>query len=401
MFRSFLLIPRRQLLAPLVLCIALGTQQPGKADDLTNALDGVCGKALANLSCTDVGTAFPEALGGVVGVLQIAKSKMSGVDDCNAKLNAGSSILAQASQYLNVPGVPVNKIGQCACGIVYSNATCSGEVEKVLAEVNVVVNEFFAAIGLGSESQPPENKEKEKSDYYAANYAPLLDQYVYADETAAVNAMYPVTRACVEDWSRPLWVSDPNTEICGPFYRHFFNQLDARKKIIQDQLAAEAQAKADAWQKLQDAATDNARKIAMSWAKIKYLTFTKQCSDKKCVDDVGFLAFAYYGQLATGMQRLDSSNTQTLVQANAQFDPLLKGKIAESANRKKQSLISAAFQLAPLMAIHTKKAQHYDAALNLMKLKLRKLGVKNPESVMNHERLLRRNSKLVAVQKLQ
>ena len=139
----------------------------------------------------------------------------------------------------------------------------------------------------------------------------------------------------------------------------------------------------------------------MSWAKIKYLSFTQQCADRKCVDDVGFLAFAYYGQLATEMQKLNSSNTQSLTNANATFDPLFKGKVAESLQRKHVNAQTAAIKLAPFMAIRTKRIEHYDAALDVARRKLAQLGIRNPDSVIKGSRLIKLRIKLVAQRQLQ
>ena len=71
----------------------------------------------------------------------------------------------------------------------------------------------------------------------------------------------------------------------------------------------------------------------MSWAQIKHETYTKQCSDEQCINDVTVLVFVYYGALASGMQDPKSSNTQVLSQANAKFEPLFKQKVSEAHDR--------------------------------------------------------------------
>ena len=373
----------------IALALALISNLSARADDVGSILDQACGAVVSNIGCSDVATAYPEALGGVIAAVGAAHGQFSSADDCDAKLSAGSSILASVSKYLDMPGLPFNKLKACGCGIVFASGSCTGTVQKGLDDIGKAVSDFFSALGLGGSTQPPDDHEKDKSDYYKANYAPLLDQLINADGSAVADALRPVTQACVDDWWGVLWVSDANYEICGPFYHQFINTLDARQKLIADQAAAEAKAKADALQAVKDKYTDQARKYAMNWAQIKLGTYAKQCADTACRNDVGVLAFVYYGMIATGMQDPNSSNTATLSAANAKFDPLFKQKVAESGKRKFDLVLLGLAQVKVLTAPLMVRAQKFDGALAVAEARLHKLGVKNPGQLLKNSRFSR------------
>ena len=380
----------------IALIFVLFSNLSARADDIGSILDQACGAVVSNIGCSDVATGYPEALGGVIAAVGAAHGQFSSADDCDAKLSAGSSILASVSKYLDVPGLPFNKLKECGCGIVFASGSCTGTVQKGLDDIGKAVSDFFSALGLGGSTQPPDDHEKDKSDYYKANYAPLLDQLINADGSAVADALRPVTQACVDDWWGVLWVSDANYEICGPFYHQFVNTLDARQKLIADQAAAEAKAKADALQAKADALqaekdkyTDQARKYAMNWAQIKLGTYMKQCTDTACRNDVGVLAFVYYGMIATGMQDPNSSNTAALSAANAKFDPLFKQKVAESSKRKLDLALLGLSQVKILTAPLTVRAQKFDGALAVAEARLHKLGVKNPDQLLKNSRFSR------------
>ena len=382
--RFFLLAPVAfaMLHAPLV-----------RADSLTETLDKACGKAVTVLGCSDLATAYPEALGAVVAAVGVAHSQFNSADDCNAKLSAGSGILEKAKQYIDgVPGLPFDKLRQCSCNIVYSSPSCTSAVSDLANKVAGAISDFFSAVGLGSTTQPPDDHEKDKSDYYKANYAPYLDKMLYVDEASFYSTMRPVIQACNDDWYNVIWVSDTDLEICGPMYHQFTGQLAARQKFIAVEAAKALQKQKDALQLKQDAATDNARKIAMSWAQIKLGTYGNQCADAACRNDVGVLAFFYYGMIATGMQDLNSSNTAVLTASNAKFDPLFKQKVAESSQRKLELVTSSLLQVKALIAPKLPAIQHFDSAYAAARAKLLTLGVKDPEKVIKNARLSRINS---------
>jgi hypothetical protein len=373
----------------IALILVLISNLSARADDVGSILDQACGTVVSNIGCSDVATGYPEALGGVIAAVGAAHGQFSSADDCDAKLSAGSSILANVSKYLDVPGLPFNKLKECGCGIVFASASCTGTVQKGLDDIGKAVSDFFSALGLGGSTQPPDDHEKDKSDYYKANYAPLLDQLINADGSTVADALRPVTQACVDDWWGVLWVSDANYEICGPFYHQFINTLAARQKLIADQAAAEAQAKADALQAIKDKYTDQARKYAMNWAQIKLGTYAKQCADTTCRNDVGVLAFVYYGMIATGMQDPNSSNTAALSAANAKFDPLFKQKVTESSKRKLDLVAAGLTQVKILTAPLKVRAQKFDGALAVAEARLGKLGVKNPDQLLKNSRFSR------------
>ena len=389
------MLKRLFLLAPIA--FALLHAPWVRADSLTETLDKACGKAVSVLGCADLATAYPEALGAVVAAVGVAHSQFNSADDCNAKLSAGSGILEKAKSYIDgVPGLPFDKLRQCSCNIVYSSPSCTSAVSDLANKVAGAISDFFSAVGLGSTTQPPDDHEKDKSDYYKANFAPYLDKMLYVDEGAIYSTMRSVIQACNDDWYNVIWVSDTAFEICSPMYRQFTGQLTARQKIIADEAAKQQQAAADALQKKKDAlqqqkdsATDNARKIAMSWAQIKLGSYGKQCADAACRNDVGVLAFFYYGMIATGMQDLNSSNTAVLSASNTKFDPLFKQKVAESSQRKLVVVASGLSQAQALIAPKLAGILHFDTAYAAARAKLLALGMKDPDKVLKNARLSR------------
>ena len=353
------------------------------ADSLTETLDKACGKAVSALGCTDIATAYPEALGAVVVAVGAAHNQFSSAADCNAKLSVGSGILEKAKSIIDsIPGLPFDKLRQCSCNIVYSSQSCSGAVADFTNSVAQAINDFFSAIGLGSETQPPDDHAKRLADYYTQFYAPHLSELQHASDITAHDTMKVVSNQCFADWDQVPWVNDTKAEVCTPFWHQFFDQLDARQKLEKDAKQEALQKQLDALQKQQDAAIDNARKIAMSWAKIKMSIFGKQCADKTCVNDVGVLAFVYYGMIATGMQDVNASNTAVLVAANAKFDPLFKQKVMDSSKRQITGLALSLNFGKPIPVVLTPKAQKYTAAYEALLLKLTKLGVKDPEKTV-------------------
>lgn len=387
----------KQICFSVMIAFSVVSAQAARADSLTDTLDKACGKAVSVLGCTDMATAYPEALGAVVAAVGAAHSQFSSADDCNAKLSAGSGILEKAKEYIDgVPGLPFDKLRQCSCNIVYSSPSCTSAVSDLANKVAGAISDFFSAVGLGSTTQPPDDHEKDKSDYYKANFLPYLDKMLYVDEGSVYGNMRPVIQACNDDWYNVIWVSDTAVEICSPMYHQFIGQLTARQKIISDEAAKQQQAAADALQKQKDAlqqqkdsATDNARKIAMNWAQIKLATYGKQCADATCRSDVGVLAFVYYGMIATGMQDLNASNTAVLSASNAKFDPLFKQKVAESSQRKLQLVASGLSQAKALIAPKLAALLHFDSAYATARAKLISLGVKDPDTVLKNARISR------------
>jgi len=361
---------------------------PARADDITSILDQACGKIVSNLGCADVATAYPEALAGFTAAIGAAHSKFANADDCNAKLSAGNSILANASAYVDLPGLPFEKLRQCGCGIIYSPPSCSGPAQQALDEIGQAAKDFFHYLGIDDYHQPPDDHEKDKADYYHANYEPLLDKMLNADDATVHDALRNLDNACNDDWWAVPWVADTRVEICSPFYHRFQDQLAARQKLIGDQAKAEAQAKADALQAVKDKYTDQARKYAMNWAQIKLGTYEKQCADTACRNDVGALALFYYGMIATGMQDPNASNTQALVAANTKFDPLFKQKVAESQQRNLKLSANAIGETKLLMAPMLLRTQKFESGYALAKARLMKLGVKNPEQTLRNAKFL-------------
>ncbi|MDP8996967.1 MAG: hypothetical protein M3O03_08200, partial [Pseudomonadota bacterium] len=344
--------------------------------------------AVTALGCADVATAYPEVLAGVTAAIGVAHNQFSNADDCNAKLMAGSSVLASLSSYTNIPGLPFEKLRQCGCGIVYAPPSCSAAAQKALDEVGQIAKDFFHYIGIDDYHQPPYDFEREKADYYHANYEPLLEKLLYADDTTVHDALHTVDYACIGDWFGASGVYDSQIEVCAPFYHKFQDQLAARQKLIADQAKMEAQAKADALQAIKDKYTDQARKYAMNWAQIKLGIYEKQCSDTACRNDVGVLGFLYYGMIATGMQDVNASNTAALVAANSKFDPLFKQKVAESQNRKVHLNLVAVGEVKALTAPMLVRAQKFNVGYQNAKARLTQLGVKDPDQTLRNAKFL-------------
>jgi hypothetical protein len=368
-----------------------------KADDPFASLDNLCGAALTNKDCLNMFGEFPEAIGGAIGILETFKSSMSGSTDCKNKLLVGTPPLSDALKYLNVPGIPggtVPKIAQCSCDIVYSTASCSGEAQKALDTAENTIGNALSTLdswfGLNTPSAPPEEShDQQKERYYKKIYSPMLDPMTFAPSEVFQTTTRQLTQQCTDDWYSVLWVSDTNSEICGPFYKRFVAELQPRWDAITAAQKAAAQAKADELQKAQDKITDNARKIAMSWAKIKHDVYSKQCHDVQCINDVTVLAFVYYGALASGMQSPNSSNTQVLSQTNAKFEPMFKQKVAEAENRVLVKQTDAKRKVATLLAPGAALLARTAKIKADLYAKLRLAGIKNPEQVLLRARYLR------------
>lgn len=295
------------------------------------SLDQFCGGALSSVGCTETVAAYPVEVGAVVAVIETEKSHLSGADDCKNKLGVGTALANEIAPYLNQVGGDVSQIVQCSCTIAYSSQTCSGEATKIANaaadEVSKALNALDSLLGLDVPSDHT-SQEQEIENYFATVYRPLEPSLVAVTDQEALNAEHQLYLKCYDEW----WQTnlDPDT-VCKGFKKRFLgevgalhSQYEAYLKGQQEVAAAKLQAQQDAIQAARDAATDNARKIAKSWARIKHDTYVKQCHDDVCINGVTVVAFAYYGKLATGMQDLNSSDTHVLSATNAQFEPIFK-----------------------------------------------------------------------------
>lgn len=378
---------------------------PGTASaNALSSLDQFCGGALSNSDCLKTMAAYPLETGAVVAIIEAEKSHFANAEDCQKKLTLGSASFAKITPYVSNVGGDVLQIVKAGCIIVFSTTTCSGEAKKFANDAADVVAWAFHKLSevLGIDDSPGggETQEQMEANYWASVYAPMEPPMIGVPEAVYLKTAGQLDEKCTSEW----WHTNVNLEaVCTKgFTKRFKTDVNALRAEYQaylkgqaevaqaqmDAALAEAAKQAEAQAKLraaQDAATDNARKIAMSWAKIKQGAYAKDCHDKKCIDEVTGTAIFYYGALATGMQKMDSSNTQVLANTNATFEPIFKQHIASDNARAISRLSLAASSLAPRLERLT-RVQDIRAAT---RAKLFELGVRDGDAVLHRAYWLR------------
>ncbi len=391
---------RLVLLAGVLLGLAAaGSARAGPLD----TLDKFCGGALSSPGCVQTVAEFPLETGAVVAIIEAAKSHISSEADCKTKLGKGADLYNDVAPYLGTVGVDASKVLDCSCTIAFSTQTCSGEATKIANDAADAIGKALSALDslLGLDVQSDQTTyPQEEENYYRTVYHPLVPNLIGASPEEAEASAHTLYKQCVDDWFNTDVYEVP---LCLGFKKRFLGEISAlhnqyeaflagQKKAAADKLQAQAdklRAQKDAQQKAQDTATDYARKIAMSWAKIKVATYVPHCHDESCINGVTVVAFVYYGKLATGMQDLNSSNTQVLSAANAQFEPIFKEEISKDKQRWLAWLSASGLQLSVQMTSRSAHGQKVEAVRSAVRAKLMMLGVRNPDLVLKRAAILR------------
>jgi hypothetical protein len=360
-----------------------------------DTLDEFCGGALSSPGCVATISEFPLEVGAVVGVIQLHPSSFSSAQDCKSKLGQGSALYNDVAPYVGAPGVDVGHVLECSCNIAYSTQTCSGEATKIANDAADAIGKALDALDslLGLDVQSDQQTyPQEEEEYYATVYKPLVPTLIGGSADDAEAAEHPLYKKCIDEWFDTDVYEVP---LCLGFKKRFLGEIGALHQQYEAYLqgqqkaaAAKLQAQQDAQQKAQDAATDNARKTAMNWARIKLGQYTPMCHDEACSDAVRFVAFAYYGKLATGMQ-FGPSNTQALSATNAQFEPIFQQEIAKDLQRRQSRLGAFQFQRSSLMSARLSRLSQVNALRANLRSRLMLLGVRDPDRAIKRGAFLR------------
>ena len=385
---------RLYLTVMILIGATLGLLTPPAASR-AQSLDQFCGGALSSPSCVATLSEFPVEVGAVVGVIQLHPSSFSGAADCKSKLGQGSDLYNDVAPYVGAPGVDVGHVLECSCNIAYSTQTCSGEATKIANAAADAIGKALDALdsllGLDVQSNA-QTYPQEEQEYYATVYKPLVPTLVGGSADDAEAAEHPLYKKCIDEWTDTDVYEVP---LCLDFKKRFLGEIAALHQQYEGYLegqrkaaAAQLQAQQDAEQKAKDANTDNARKIAMSWARIKLAQYTAQCHDAACIDAVRFVAFAYYGNIATGIQ-FQNSNSKVLSDANAQFEPIFKQQIAKDAQRRLTKLAVFQNQRGVLMNVRLARLTQVNALRANLRNRLVLLGVRDPDRAIKRGAFLR------------
>jgi hypothetical protein len=365
--------------------------------DPLDTLDQFCGGALSSPGCLQTVAAYPVETGALVAIIEAEKSKFANADDCQNKLSAGTALFTQIAPYVSGAGGDVLQIVKASCIIAFSTKTCSGEAQKIAGAATDAVawalKQLDSLLGLDDTPTGP-TLEQNLAEYWATVYQPMERPMIGVPDAVYIETRSQLDKKCMEEW----WVTNEDEfAVCRlGFTKRFRTEVDALRaeyqaylKGQQDVARAKLQAEQDKLQAQQNAATDNARKIALSWAKIKHDTYVKQCHDQLCINAVTATAFFYYGALATGMQKIDSSNTQVLTSTNATFEPIFKDHIAKDEARHKSELARSKEQITTLIAPRLARLQHVQDVRATTRAKLQVLGVRNGDAVLRRAYRLR------------
>jgi len=386
-----------RLAVPLLAIVAViavsGTAHAGALD----TLDQFCGGALSSPGCLQTVATYPVETGALVAIIEAEKSQMANADDCQNKLSAGTALFSQIAPYVSNVGGDVLQIVKASCIIAFSTKTCSGEAQKIAGAATDAVawalHQLDSLLGLDDTPTGP-TLEQNLAEYWATVYQPMELPMIGVPESVYIQTASQLDKKCEAEW----WVTNEDEfAVCRlGFTKRFHTEVDALRaqyqgylKGQQDVAKAKLQAEQDKLQAAQDAATDNARKIAMSWARIKHDSYVQQCHDQTCINDVTATAFFYYGALATGMQKVNSSNTQVLASTNATFEPIFKGHIAKDDARQKSGLSRSKERITALLAPRLARLQHVQDVRAATRAKLVLLGVRNGDAVLRRAYWLR------------
>jgi hypothetical protein len=372
----------RSLAAVGIIWMAALLASPAHSDPLST-LDQFCGGAVSSPGCVQTIGEFPLETGAVVAIIEAEKSHFSSANDCKVKLGIGQALYNEVAPYLGGAGVDVGKV----INIAYSTSTCSGEAEaianKAADEISKLLTALDGIFGI-DDSTNQKTQEQIYEDYYVSTYKVVELKLIDVSDDDYLHTRSHLFDQCYADWSdSPL--GNLAVDLCNKFNARFVSEVDAARAKYKAYVAGQQKVAADKLQaakdKLQaekDAATTNARKTAMNWAQIKHNTYSPQCHDTACLEAILVLSFAYYGQMATGMQDLNAPNTQVLIKTNQQFDPLFKGEIAKDTQR----LLNRAAIANQTLAMFKSRPESVRAVQLQARQRLRALGVLNPDSVI-------------------
>jgi hypothetical protein len=365
--------------------------------DTLDTLDQFCGGALSSPGCMQTVATYPIETGALVAIIEAEKSQMANADDCQNKLSLGSAMFGQIAPYLSDVGGDVSQIVKASCIIAFSTKTCSGEAQKIAGAATDAVawalHQLDNLLGIDDTPTGP-TLEQNLAEYWATVYQPMERPMIGVPEGVYIETRSQLDQKCLAEW----WVTNEDEwAVCRlGFTKRFHTEVDALRaqyqaylKGQQDVAQAKLQAEKDKQQAAQDAATDNARKIAMSWAKIKLATYVKQCHDQTCINDTTATTFFYYGALATGMQKINSSNTQVLTSTNATFEPIFKQHIAKDKSRQMSAIGRSEERITALLAPRLEREHHVQNVRAVTRSKLALLGVRNADAVLRRAYWLR------------
>jgi hypothetical protein len=391
-------VPSSSAIAAFVLAIVAALAVSGTvAADPMDTLDQFCGGALSSPGCLQTVAAYPVETGALVAIITAEKSKMTSADDCQSKLSVGTAMFSEIAPYVSDLGAGVTQIVKASCIIAFSTKTCSGEAQKIANAATDAVawalHQLDDLLGLDDTPTGP-TLEQNLAEYWATVYQPMERPMIGVPDDVYIETASALDKKCIEEW----WVTNEDEfAVCRlGFTKRFHTEVDALRaqyqaylKGQQEVAKAKLQAEKDKQQAAQDAATDNARKIAMSWAKVKHDAYVKQCHDQSCIDDVTATAFFYYGTLATGMQKTTSSNTQVLSSANATYEPIFKQQLAKDEARRLTSVNHSKEQISLLLAPRQARLKNVQAVRTAARAKLLALGVRNGDAVLRRAYRLR------------
>lgn len=383
--------------ALLLSVIAAVAASGGAAAGPVDTLDQFCGGALSSPGCIETVAAYPVETGALVAIIEAEKSKFASAADCQNKLSVGTAMFGEIAPYVNDVGGDVSQIVKASCIIAFSTKTCSGEAQKIAGAATDAVawalKQLDSLLGLDDTPTGP-TLEQNLAEYWATVYQPMERPMIGVPDDVYISTANQLDQKCMAEW----WVTNEDEfAVCRlGFTKRFHSDVDALRaqyqaylKGQQEVAQAKLQAEKDKQQAAQDAATDNARKIAMSWAKIKQDTYVKLCHDQACIDDVTATAIFYYGALATGMQKINASNTQVLSSTNATFEPIFKQQLAKDEVRRSSSLNRSKAQITLLLAPRLARLQRVQDVRVATRAKLAALGVRNGDAVLRRAYRLR------------
>ncbi len=262
------------------------------------------------------------------------------------------------------------------------------------------LHQLDSLLGLDDTPSGP-TLEQNLAEYWATVYEPMERPMIGVPDAVYIDTASQPDKKCMEEW----WVTNEDEfAVCRlGFTKRFHTEVDVlraqyqaymkgQQEVAQAKLQAEKdklQAEKDKLQAAQDATTVNARMIALSWARIKHDTYKKQCHDQACIDDVTATAFFYYGALASGMQKMSTSNTQVLTSTNAAYEPIFKQQIAKDEARRVSRLSRSKEQISLLLAPRQARLQHVQSVRTATRAKLLALGVRNGDAVLRRAYRLR------------
>src|SRR5665213_3270696 len=344
------------LLAIIATFAVSGVAAAGASD----TLDQFCGGALSSPGCVETVAAYPVETGALVAIIEAEKSKFGSADDCRNKLSVGTAMFSEIAPYVSDVGGDISQIVKASCIIAFSTKTCSGEAQKIAGAATDAVawalKQLDSLLGLDDTPTGP-TLEQNLAEYWATVYQPMERPMIGVPDSLYIETANQLDQKCLAEW----WVTNEDEfAVCRlGFTKRFHTEVDALRaqyqaylKGQQEVAQAKLQAEKDKQQAAQDATTDNARKIALSWAKIKH-------------------------------------DTQVLSSTNATFEPIFKQQLAKDEARRSISLSRSKAQITLLLAPRLARLQHVQDVRGATSAKLAALGVRNGDAVLRRAYRLR------------